>query len=349
MIPKLALIDSDKEEIFFLNELLYLANYEVIIANNLTSGLSILKSSNLNLILCNIYLPKIEDGLSLFRKYKSQKELRTIPFIFIASKAKKTFIRTIMDLGVDDIISNPKNKIEILKIIKSRLSRVEVFKLENRNSFLYQKPDNVSISNYIKNILATKKIYHFKPNETIYCSGNKSNHIFLIKNGTIKTYRVDDLGKEFITGFFTSDQYFGYTSFIINQPHFENAKALTSTYLYKISKEEIIKTIQKNNHIIFNFMNVIVNDLIKLKKQIVLLAYASVRKKTAETLLNLNQNSSIKKGTAICINRADLADSIGIAKETLIRTLHSFKKEKLIQLSQKSITIIDENKLKKVR
>lgn len=349
MRPKIVLIDSNETQKNLIKELLSLANYEIVTANDQISGLAIINSFLPNLILSNIYLPEIEDGLALFKKYKSQSKLRTIPFIFIANKATKTFIRTLMDLGVDDVICTIKKKYEILKIIKSRLNRVEAFLIHNKKSHLLQKPDKLLINNELNKMLSTKKIYHFSPNETIYCAGNKSNHIFLIKNGTVKTYETDNNGKEFITSFFTSEQYFGYTSFIKNEPHFENAKAITSAFIYKISKEEIINEIQKNNQILFNFMDVIVNDLIKVKKQIILLAYASVRKKTAETLLYFNYNFPIKKGTTITINRTDLADSIGIAKETLIRTLHDFKKEKLISLAQKSITILDENKLKKVQ
>ena len=349
MIAKIALIDSNTEQVKFLKELLLLANYEVISANSLNAGLTILKSSNPNLILSNINLPEIEDGLNLYKNYKHFPKLATIPFIFIAKNATKKFIRKLMDLGVDDVICNTINKIEILKIIKSRLNRVTAINAQNKNSFLHQNIDNQLIYNEINKILSTKKIYHFKPNETIYCAGNKSNHIFLIKEGTIKTYKTDDYGKEFITSFFTAEQYFGYTSFIKNKPHFENAKAITTVFLYKIGKDEIIRFIQKNNQLLFSFMDVIANDLIKLKKQIILLAYGSVRKKTAETLLNFNQNYPIKKGRTITINRADLADSIGIAKETLTRTLHDFKKEKLINITQKSITIINGIKLKKVQ
>ncbi|MCF6181777.1 cyclic nucleotide-binding domain-containing protein [Lutibacter sp.] len=349
MKPKIVLIDSNEKQKNSIKELLSLANYEVETANDQISGLAIINSFFPNLILSNIYLPEIEDGLALFKNYKSQSKLRTIPFVFIANTATKTLIRTLMDFGADDVISTTQKKYKILKIIKLRLNRVEVFSLQNKKSHLYQKPDKLLIHKELNKILSVKKLYHFNPNETIYCAGNKSNHIFLIKNGTVKTYETDNNGKEFIISFFTSEQYFGYTSFIKNKPHCENAKAVTSTFIYKISREEILTAIQKNNKILYNFMDVIVNDLIKLKKQIILLAYASVRKKTAETLGYFNHNFPIKNGTTITINRTDLADSIGIAKETLIRTLHDFKNEKLISLTKKSVTILDEKKLKEVQ
>lgn len=346
MLLKIALIDGNEEQLNRIKELLCLANYEVVTANDQKSGLAIVKSISPNLILSNLHLPEKEDGLLLFNKCNNHPKLRTIPFIFIAKNATRTLIRDLMDLGVDDIISTPYKKYDILKILKSRLKRAEAY--ENKNLLLYQKPVNLLTISNLKDVLDQKKLYNFKANDTIYCTGNKSNHIFLIKSGIVKTFKTDDLGKEFITSFFTSEQYFGYTSFIKNQPHFENAKAITSTYLYKISREEIMTAIQKNNLILFSFMDVLVNDLIKLKKQLILQAYGSVRKKTAETLLTFQNSFPLSEEATIKINRTDLADSIGIAKETLTRTLHDFKDENLISLTPKSITILNKNKLKKV-
>jgi len=346
MLLKIALIDGNKEQLNRIKELLSLANYEVVTANDQKSGLAIIKSSSPNLILSNLDLPEMDNGLSFFNKCNNHTKLRTIPFVFIAKNATKSLIRNLMDLGVDDVISAPFKKYDVLRILKSRLKRAEAY--ENKNSFLYKKPVNLLTINNLKDVLSQKKLYNFKANETIYCTGNKSNHIFLIKSGIVKTFKTDDLGKEFITSFFTSEQYFGYTSFIKNQPHFENAKAITSTYLYKISREEIMTAIQKNNLILFNFIDVLVDDLIKQKKQLILQAYGSVRKKTAETLLNFQNSFPLSEEATITINRTDLADSIGIAKETLTRTLHDFKDEKLISLTPKSITILNKNKLKTI-
>jgi CRP-like cAMP-binding protein len=348
MLLKIALIDGNESQSDFLKELLYLANYEIATANDYSTGLAFAKSFLPNIILANLHLPKIEDGLNLFHKCNNHPKLKTIPFIFIAKKATKTLIRSLMDKGVDDVITTPFKKYEVLRILKSRLKRVEALTSSNKKSYLYLKPDNLITIRKLEEVLSQKKLYTFKANETIYCEGNKSNHIFLIKSGMVKTFKTDDLGKEFITSFFTSEQYFGYASFIKNKPHFENAKAITTTYLYKISREEIVVAIQKNDKILLNFMDVLANDLIKLKKQLILQAYASVRKKTAETLLNFKNYFPLLQGETITLNRTDLADSIGIAKETLTRTLHDFKNEKLISLTPKSITILNKNKLKKV-
>ena len=48
------------------------------------------------------------------------------------------------------------------------------------------------------------------------------------------------------------------------------------------------------------------------------------------------------------ITRDDLASIVGTATESLIRTLSDFKDEKLVGINGGAITILDEEKLKKV-
>ena len=55
--------------------------------------------------------------------------------------------------------------------------------------------------------------------------------------------------------------------------------------------------------------------------------------------------SSNEEQFSISISREDLANIAGTATESLIRTLSDFKNEKLIEIKDGKITILDEKKL----
>ena len=78
------------------------------------------------------------------------------------------------------------------------------------------------------------------------------------------------------------------------------------------------------------------------------LAYDSVRKRTADCLLWLNElyNTNQDVPFKIVFSREDLAAMVGTAKESLIRTLSSFKDEGLIDTNTSEITIYSKEKLK---
>jgi len=77
------------------------------------------------------------------------------------------------------------------------------------------------------------------------------------------------------------------------------------------------------------------------------LAYDSVRRKTADAILQLDKKGDQR--LAIEISRSDLAGFLGIAKETLTRTLTDFKEEKLISTNKNEILILNQKKLQKIQ
>lgn len=346
MSKKILLIEDDNVVRENTTEILELANYAVKSAENGKIGVAMANSFLPDLIVCDILMPEL-DGYGVLQIISKSPKLEHIPFIFLTAKTDHEDIRKGMELGADDYVNKPFEESELLRAIDSRLKRVEAFEQKKHiipDSPISQHKNLLSIKNF-EQFLDQKKCYYYKKGATIYCQGNQSSHIFLIKKGYVKTYKTNTSGKEFITGFYKNRQYFGYASFARNMPHVENSKALVNTQLYKISKDEITAIINNNHHVIFNFINLLAGNLNDAKEQLLLMAYGSVRKRSARTLLNLLENQSNSFGNKIEIKRSDLANTIGIAKETLIRTLRDFKRENLIEITPKEILILDKESL----
>ena len=75
------------------------------------------------------------------------------------------------------------------------------------------------------------------------------------------------------------------------------------------------------------------------------MAYNSLRKKVADTLIVLQK----KYSKSIDISPKNLPAIAGTATESVIRTLGDFKNEKLIEINDRSITILNEKKLESLR
>jgi CRP-like cAMP-binding protein len=78
------------------------------------------------------------------------------------------------------------------------------------------------------------------------------------------------------------------------------------------------------------------------------MAYSSVKKRTATTILKFAEKLNRKPQEAIRISRNDLASVAGIALESLIRTLSSFKEMGLIEIEGRDIKILDLSKLQQI-
>lgn len=73
------------------------------------------------------------------------------------------------------------------------------------------------------------------------------------------------------------------------------------------------------------------------------LAYSSVRKRVAESLLRLFRHYKEDDHSLFKINirREELAHIVGTTKETVTRTLSEFKDEGLIDVKGSNITLLD--------
>ena len=83
------------------------------------------------------------------------------------------------------------------------------------------------------------------------------------------------------------------------------------------------------------------------ESQLLGLAYNSLRKRVADALITLQYKfkKSNDEKFSIHISREDLANIAGTATESLIRTLSDFKSEKLIEIKDGNISILNEKKL----
>lgn len=71
------------------------------------------------------------------------------------------------------------------------------------------------------------------------------------------------------------------------------------------------------------------------------MAYSSVRKKTAQTLLQFADIMNTKTEDPIKISRNDLASVAGIVTESLIRIPSGFKNDGLIAIEGRNIRIME--------
>ncbi|MDP3313256.1 response regulator [Lutibacter sp.] len=349
-MKKILIIEDDKIVCENTCEILELANYIVKTANNGKKGVLLANEFKPDLILCDILMPEL-DGFGVLQIISKTPELESVPFIFLTAKTHYEDLRRGMDLGADDYLTKPIEESELLRAIDSRLKRVEVFeqKISSKTSLIPKNRLSLETASDFKIFLKDKELFTFKKGDTIFYNGNISEYIFVIKKGLVKTYKSNDFGKELITGLYTDNQIFGFVSFTLHIPYQENAKTLSATTLYKINKKEIYNLLKNKSQVIYSFIDVLAQNLLKANEKQLSLAYASVRKKTADTLLQLLEKYPKEFTHEILFKRADLASLIGIAKETLIRTLHDFKQEKLININQTGIEVIDEQRLLKIQ
>ena len=347
-MKKLLLIEDDVTVRENTAELLELSNFNVITASNGKLGIEKAQQHLPDIIVCDIMMPET-DGYGVLEALSKDPETGNIPFIFLSAKTEHKDIRKGMDLGADDYLTKPFEEEELLSAIESRLAKVAILKSYRKEEPKPEKEEKLKDLDDLRDIFRKHDLLHFKKGDTIYEKGKHSNFFYLINRGVVKAHRMDNQGKELITELYKEDDFFGNHATDPQSSYEDYATAMEDSQLYAVSRDEFQKILVGNPKITMQLVEVLNNNLSELKQQLMDMAYGSVRKKTANTILLFAERIKKHPLKSIRISRADLAGVAGMAPESLIRTLSEFKKEGLIEIEGRNIKLLDSEALKTVK
>lgn len=342
-MKKILLIEDNISILENTKEILEMANFKVFTASNGKSGVQLALEAPPDLIVCDIVMPLL-DGYGVLQLLRKNAGTRNIPFVFLTSKTEKDDMRKGMDLGADDYLTKPFTGSELLNAIESRLKRTEVLKSDMKNT---GEADNDATMPTLLQFTANRSINRYKRKQVIYFEGNRPGCLFYIVSGKVKTFRTNEDGKELILAIHCEGDFLGYVPLIENSNYKETAEALQESELAIIPLEDFWQLMNTNAAISKRFISLLAKDITDKEDQLLGMAYNSLRKKVAEALITVYKkyNHNLEDHFPIDISRENLASIAATAKESLIRTLSDFKNEKLLDINDGIITILNAKKL----
>jgi len=326
-------------------EILELANYKVDTAANGKLGVELALELKPDLIICDIMMPVL-DGYGVLHLLHKNDSLKNIPFIFLTAKSERIDFRKGMEMGADDYITKPFSDIELLTAIESRLKKAS----QQQKNFVeasQQRADEPGSINALKELVDNSAVNLYKKKRLIYDEGNHPVKLFYIQKGKIKTYKTNEDGKELTVGLYGEGDYVGYTAILEGTVYKETTEAIEATILSIVDREEFEKLLRTNKEVSQYFIQLLAQSVTDRERQLVGIAYNSLRKRVAEALVLLQKKytKDAEGKFSMHISREDLAHIAGTATESIIRTLSDFKSEKLIDIKDGAIIILDEKKL----
>ncbi len=329
-------------------EILELAGYKVSTAPNGKIGVELALKEKPDLIICDIMMPVL-DGYGVLHLVNRNPELKTIPFIFLTAKTERSDFRKGMEMGADDYITKPFSDIELLNAVESRLKKVNLLakKYTSDAEGLQLMISDFGGPNSLQQLAEGRHINHYKKKQAIYTEGNHPGRLYYIQKGKVKTYKINDIGKELTVGLFNEGDFFGYNALLEETVYKESAEAIEEAEIAVIPREEFENLLRYHWDATQKFIKLLAKNVTERETQLLGLAYNSLRKRVADALLVLQQKyqTQQKENFSIHIAREDLANIAGTATESLIRTLSDFKNENLVEIKNGHITIINQKKL----
>jgi len=341
-MKKITIIEDNIDVRENLAEILELSGYEVSTAENGKLGVKSVREHRPDLILCDVMMPEL-DGFGVLKILNQDTELRHIPFMFLTAKAEKSDFRKGMGLGADDYITKPYDDVQLLEAIEMRLNKASQIKaIDNTDTGIRRFFDVAKGERALSKLSENREVRTYQKKDVIYQEGQYPNWLYFVVEGQVKTVQTNEFDKNLITHVYGAGDFFGFMSLLTGAAYADKAITIDDTVLRLVPVEDFKILLFNNRDFAAKFINMLANHADHNEKQLIDLAYSSVRRKVANALLGLADKAIEDQ---IKVTREDIAAMAGTAKETTIRTLSDFKNEGIIDIKPSHISIVDQEAL----
>ena len=343
------LIEDNPEILANTGEILEMAGYTVLLAENGKVGVKTALATRPDLVVCDIMMPVL-DGYGVLQIFNQNAQLAGVPFIFLTAKTERTDQLRGMELGADDYLTKPFNKTELLSAIAGRLSRFQHLKPDydlqaagGLGGFL----DDARAVEGLESLSADRKVHPIRRKQDIYLEGDEPTRVYFVQVGRVKTVKVTGGGKELITGLYGPGEFFGYLPLLQRTPHADSAVAVDESELLYIPQDDFTQLLERNLAVSQQFIRLLAGRVCERETQLLAMAYSSIRRRVADALVQLHEQGEASADAGIHLSRDDMAAMVGTAPESLSRTLNEFKTCGLIEITPNSIRVLAPEKLRR--
>jgi len=330
------------------SEILELAGYKTFTAENGKQGVEIAVKEKPAVIVCDIMMPEL-DGYGVLHLLRKNQETQNIPFIFLTAKTERSDFRKGMEMGADDYITKPFDDIELLNAVEVRLRKSQILEQNYTSSpsGLTQFLKDVKSTGLIDKLSEQYAVENYDRKQMLYQEAKRPRFLFYLMKGKVKAYKSHEDGKEYITNLYSDGDFIGYTALIEDTNYDDSATILEDAEIMMIQKDDFLQMVYSDISIASKFIHIITQNVKEKEERLLNLAYSSLRKRVAKALVDIVEKFRLKEQTSpIEISREDIAQYVGTATESLIRTLSDFKAEKLIDIKSGKIIVNNVDKLK---
>lgn len=191
----------------------------------------------------------------------------------------------------------------------------------------------------------------FKKGQALFRQDSYPYGVFYIQEGRVKIFRITGDAKEKIIRIAENGEFIGYADLLAGNAYSTSAEPLEETQVYFIPQDDFLEILRNDNRASFKFMNLLCQELGEIEDRLTEMAFIPVRGRLAENILRLDQmyaHGEQADEEGFTLSRADLANLVGTAKETVARFLSEFKSAGLIRTEGRRIVVTDRPGLTRV-
>jgi len=181
----------------------------------------------------------------------------------------------------------------------------------------------------------------------LFHEGDPAHGFYIVQRGAVNVHRVTAAGKEQVIHVFRTGDSFAEVALASATGYPADARALETTQVLLVLKEGFLALLKRQPQLALRMLGSMSSHLRVLVGQIEDLTVKDVETRLANWLVKRcpNPQSEAPVKIELAMTKRVLAAELGTVSETFSRTLAKFRKQKLIAVKGKTVTIISPVKL----
>ena len=203
----------------------------------------------------------------------------------------------------------------------------------------------------LANLRALGSPQRLRPGQAMFHEGDAVRRVFMLVSGFLKIYTLLGDGRRQVTGFMFPGDFLGIS---IDDEYAFTAEALSESELWWFSREAFDAFVEQHPDIERELYRLAAHELAAAQQQMVLLGRKTAAERLASFFLALLERKErvTRRAEALFelpMSRLDIADYLGLTKETVSRMLSLLRDQRLIRLqAQDRVEVIDREGLQEM-
>ena len=202
----------------------------------------------------------------------------------------------------------------------------------------------------IKNLAGLLRRMTIRTGEVLFREGDEGTALYIIHQGRIKISMSKMLDK-LTLAILGPSEFLGEMALLDGEPRSADAVALEETELYALNRKDFLVFLKNNDNAVFNILTALSMRLRKTDNLLAEMCFLGLSARLAKKLVELAVVPEQEQKTAMeyClrISQQELANILGVSRESINKELKVLRSRKILSTSRKSIKINDLDLLKR--
>lgn len=192
----------------------------------------------------------------------------------------------------------------------------------------------------------------YQPRQIVFYEGHESLGLYVLCSGKVKLTSASKRGQQLNVSIIGAGELIERSGFCEGMVHAVTCETLEPSQVCLIERKPYIELLVKNPRQAIELLQIVSGEDQREKIALGRLPFCKTDERLAAVLLDLGARfgKQVPEGVKleVRLTREELAELAGVAPETLIRLLGRFKKERLVAMTGREITVLNSERLAKI-